>query len=59
MTSNIPNYVAVKDLINCGVHEGRTGEVEGGGGGSSEKGEREKKKTPEPKVKKKERKIRE
>lgn len=32
MTSNIPNYMAVKDLINCGVHEGRTGEAWGGGG---------------------------
>lgn len=32
MTSNIPNYTAVKDLINCGVHEGRTGEEEEGGG---------------------------
>lgn len=31
MTSNIPNYMAVKDLINCGVHEGGTGEAERGG----------------------------
>lgn len=52
MTSNIPNYVAVKDLINCGVHEGRTGEVEGGGGGVQRR-EREKKKDTGAQSKKK------
>lgn len=61
MTSNIPNYMAVKDLINCGVHEGRTGEAWGGGGEAQREAVAEKrgeKKTPEPKVrKKKKRKI--
>lgn len=59
MTSNIPNYMAVKDLINCGVHEGRTGEARGRGEAQREDvAEKREKKTPEPKVrKKKKRKI--
>lgn len=57
MTSNIPNYMAVKDLINCGVHEGRTGEAGGcgwGGGGLKRQDvvERERKKRHQRKKRK-------
>lgn len=46
--------MAVKDLINCGVHEGRTGEAAGGWGvRRQDVAEEREKKTPEPKVKKK------
>ena len=38
MTSNIPNYTAVKDLINCGVHERRMGEGGSGSGSGSGSG---------------------
>lgn len=47
MTSNIPNYMAVKDLINCGVHEGGMAEVWRGREEESEG------KTPEKKKEKK------
>lgn len=49
--------MAVKDLINCGVHEGRTGEVcvcVWGGEAQRDVAEKREKKTPEPKVRKKE-----